>query len=315
MHPALSVIVFTTASGAGYGLLVWYGLLSAFSGAPGDRLVALIVLPLALVLVTVGLLSSTFHLGRPERAWRAFSQWRTSWLSREGICSFVTYGPAGLLLLLWMVSPAPGALGVVLGLITAVASLVTIYCTAMIYASLKTIHQWCNAYVVPNYLALGLYSGALLLAAILHLTGHGSQGVDIVVLIAGLAALIAKLGYWHFIATTRHPSSPESATGLGNLGKVRLFEAPHTEENYLMREMGFTIARKHADKLRRLSLLALFAAPLILVLIAIFMSGVAAAFALVIAVVFAAAGVLVERWLFFAEARHVVTLFYGARAA
>jgi DMSO reductase anchor subunit len=315
MHPALSVIVFTTASGAGYGLLVWYGLLSAFSGTPGDRVVALIVLPLALALVTVGLLSSTFHLGRPERAWRAFSQWRTSWLSREGICSFVTYGPAGLLLLAWIISPAPGTVAVVLGLITAVASLVTIYCTAMIYASLKTIHQWCNAYVVPNYLALGLYSGALLLATILHLTGHGSQGVDMVVLIAGLAALVAKLGYWRFIATTRHPSSPESATGLGNIGKVRLFEAPHTEENYLMREMGFTIARKHADKLRRLSLLALFAAPLVLVLIAILMNGVAAAFALVVAVALAAAGVLVERWLFFAEARHVVTLFYGARAA
>jgi len=315
MHPALSVIVFTTASGAGYGLLVWYGLLSAFSGTPGDRLVALIVLPLALVLVTVGLLSSTFHLGRPERAWRAFSQWRTSWLSREGICSFVTFGPAGLLLLAWIVSPAPGVVAVVLGLITAVASIVTIYCTAMIYASLKTIHQWCNAYVVPNYLALGLYSGALLLATILHLTGHGSQGVDMVVIIAGLAALIAKLGYWRFIATTRHPSSPESATGLGNIGKVRLFEAPHTEENYLMREMGFTIARKHADKLRKLSLLALFAAPLVLVLIAILVNGVAAAFALVAAVALAAAGVLVERWLFFAEARHVVTLFYGARAA
>lgn len=315
MHPALSVIIFTTASGAGYGLLVWYGLMSAFSGAPGDRMVALVVLPLALVLVTVGLLSSTFHLGRPERAWRAFSQWRTSWLSREGICSFVTYVPAGLLLLAWIVWPAPGAIAVALGLITAVASLVTIYCTAMIYASLKTIHQWHNAYVVPNYLALGLYSGALLLATILHLFGQGSQGVDIVVLVAGVAALIAKLSYWRFIATTRHPSSPESATGLGNIGKVRLFEAPHTEENYLMREMGFSIARKHAEKLRRISLLALFAAPLVLVLLAILTSGVMATVSLVIAVLLAAVGVLVERWLFFAEARHVVTLFYGARAA
>ncbi|MBN9604207.1 MAG: dimethyl sulfoxide reductase anchor subunit [Afipia felis] len=315
MHPALSVIVFTTASGAGYGLLVWYGLMSAFSGTPGDRLLALVVLPLALALVTVGLLSSTFHLGRPERAWRAFSQWRTSWLSREGVCSFVTYIPAGLLLLAWIISPAPGALAVALGLITAVASLVTIYCTAMIYASLKTIHQWHNAYVVPNYLALGLYSGALLLATILHLLGHGSQGVDIVVLVAGLAALIAKLGYWRFISTTHHPSSPESATGLGNIGKVRLFEAPHTEENYLMREMGFSIARKHAEKLRSISLLALFAAPLVLVLIAILISGAAAAITLVVAVLLAALGVLVERWLFFAEARHVVTLFYGARAA
>src|ERR1700761_222784 len=105
MHPALSVIVFTTTSGAGYGLLIWYGLMAAIPGAPGGRLLALVMVPLALVLVTAGLLSSTFHLGQPKRAWRAFSQWRTSWLSREGVCSFVTYAPAGLLALIWIVSP------------------------------------------------------------------------------------------------------------------------------------------------------------------------------------------------------------------
>lgn len=315
MHPALSVIIFTAASGAGYGLLVAYGLMSAFSGAPGDRVVALTVLPLALALVTAGLLSSTFHLGRPERAWRALSQWRTSWLSREGVSSFVTYAPAGLLLLAWIISPAPGGIAVFLGLVTAGASLVTIYCTAMIYASLKTVHQWRNAYVVPNYFALGLYSGALLLAAVLHVLGHGARGVDLAALVAGGAALFGKVRYWRFIRTTAHPSTPESATGLGHIGKVRLFEAPHTEENYLMREMGFSIARKHADKLRRLSLLALFAAPLALMLVAVLSGGVPAAIAAALAVPLAIVGLLVERWLFFAEARHVVTLFYGAQAA
>jgi len=315
MHPALSVIIFTTASGAGYGLFVWYGLMSAFLEVPSGRIVALVVLPLALVLVTAGLLSSTFHLGRPERAWRALSQWRTSWLSREGVSSFVTYAPAGLLTLAWIISPAPGTVVTALGLALACASLVTIYCTAMIYASLKTVHQWCNPYVAPNYLALGLYSGALLLAATLHVLGQGSAGVDIVALIAGIAAFAGKMSYWRFIATTRHPSSPGSATGLGHLGTIRLFEAPHTEENYLMREMGFTIARKHAERLRTISLLTLFAAPLALMLVAILAGGLTAAIAAVLAVLLAAVGVLVERWLFFAEARHVVTLFYGAQAA
>jgi DMSO reductase anchor subunit len=315
MHPALSVIIFTTASGAGYGLLICYGVMSALSGTQGGRVVALIVLPLALGLVTMGLLSSTFHLGRPERAWRALSQWRTSWLSREGVCSFVTYAPAGLLTLAWMLSPTPGALAPALGLVTACMSLVTIYCTAMIYASLKTVHQWCNSYVAPNYLALGLYSGAFLLAVILHLLDHGSQGVDLVALVTGLVALAGKLSYWHFIASTRHRSSPESATGLGPLGKVRLFEAPHTEENYLMREMGYSIARKHAEKLRRLSLLTLFAAPLVLMLVAILTDGIIAAGITAIALPLVAVGILIERWLFFAEARHVVTLFYGAPAA
>lgn len=315
MHPAFSVIVFTTASGAGYGLLVWHALMAAVAGGPAGRAVALVSLGLALALVTAGLLSSTFHLGRPERAWRALSQWRTSWLSREGVCSFVTYVPAGLLGLAWIVSPQPGAIAIVLGLITACAALVTIYCTAMIYASLKTVHQWRNRYVVPNYLALGLYSGALLLAATLRLLEGGSALIDGAVLASGVVALAGKLSYWRFIATTRHPSSPESATGLGHLGAVRLFEAPHTEENYLMREMGFSIARKHAEKLRKLAIATLFAAPLALTLLALSVGGAAAAVLSVVAVLFAAVGLIVERWLFFAEAKHVVTLFYGARAA
>ena len=108
MHPAYSVILFTTASGAGYGLLVWLGVLSAFGVLPADRWLGFTGLAISLALITVGLLASTFHLGHPERAWRAFSQWRTSWLSREGICSFVTYVPSGLLLLAWIVTPAPG---------------------------------------------------------------------------------------------------------------------------------------------------------------------------------------------------------------
>lgn len=315
MHPALSIIVFTTASGAGYGMLVWYGLMSAFYGSPGGRVVALVVLPFALVMVTVGLLASTLHLGRPERAWRALSQWRTSWLSREGICSIATYAPAGLLTLAWIVSPPAGFVAAALGLMMVCASLATIYCTAMIYASLKTVHQWCNPYVVPNYLALGLYSGALFLAAALQLVGRGLMSVDLIVVVVGLAALAGKLSYWHFIATTRHPSSPESATGLGQFGKVSLFEAPHTEESFVMREMGFTIARKHAKELRMLSLLALFGAPLILMPLAALIGGVYAAVTMVLAVLLATFGVLVERWLFFAEARHVVTLFYGARVA
>ena len=103
MNPAYSVILFTTASGAGYGLMVWLALAVLFgSVAPAGPLAA-VGLVLALGLVTVGLLSSTLHLGRPERAWRAVTQWSTSWLSREGVLALATYVPAGLWLLVqWL---------------------------------------------------------------------------------------------------------------------------------------------------------------------------------------------------------------------
>ncbi|MGE0726177.1 MAG: DmsC/YnfH family molybdoenzyme membrane anchor subunit, partial [Alphaproteobacteria bacterium] len=96
MHPALSVIVFTTASGAGYGLLALLGLLAPFGLVPASTWFGLAATGLALVAVAGGLLSSTLHLGHPERAWRAMSQWRSSWLSREGLAAVVSFFPAGL---------------------------------------------------------------------------------------------------------------------------------------------------------------------------------------------------------------------------
>ena len=103
MHPAKSVIFFTTASGAGYGLLFWLGLYGSLGLLPAGTWFAVVGFGLALVLVTAGLISSTFHLGHPERAWRALSQWRSSWLSREGVAAIVTYVPAGLYGLAWLI--------------------------------------------------------------------------------------------------------------------------------------------------------------------------------------------------------------------
>jgi hypothetical protein len=97
MNPAYSVILFTTASGAGYGLLALLGFVGFNHGPASSFIFGLVAIVIALGLITIGLLSSTFHLGHPERAWRAFSQWRSSWLSREGVAAVVTYGPAVLL--------------------------------------------------------------------------------------------------------------------------------------------------------------------------------------------------------------------------
>ena len=137
----LSVIFFTTASGAGYGLLFLLSLLSVFGLLPPDRLFGLVALGLGAAW-SCSVLSSTFHLGRPERAWRAFSQWRSSWLSREGVAAAVaTFFPLALFAFGWVWLGGTG------GLFGWPASrrpscAITVACTAMIYASLKTIRQW-----------------------------------------------------------------------------------------------------------------------------------------------------------------------------
>jgi DMSO reductase anchor subunit len=185
----------------------------------------------------------------------------------------------------------------------------------MIYASLPTIQRWHNGWVVPNYMALGCMTGALLLGLLIRAFGVATDAATLATSILIPVAALLKLRYWRFIDRSRATSTPASATGLGAGGTVRLLEAPHTEENYLMREMGYRIARKHAAKLRRIALAAGFAAPLALTLLTLLVGRWGGALLGLLAVLSAALGVLVERWLFFAEARHVVTLYYGADRA
>jgi sulfite dehydrogenase (quinone) subunit SoeC len=312
MHPAYSIIFFTTASGAGYGLLALLGLGVLSGHLPAAQGFGSVAFALALALVSAGLLASLGHLGHPERAWRALTQWRSSWLSREGVAAILAFLPTLALAWTWVIggaaSPAAAAL-------TVLAAVVTIVCTAMIYASLKPIHAWRNGWTVPLYLVLALYTGALWLALLAQLFALALPGLGLVAALLGLIATALKIGYWRFIDTTRSASTPETATGLGSIGKVRMLDPPHTEANYLMKEMGFRVARKHSRKLRLMVLLAGFGLPILLSLLAAPAPvGLAIALSLV-AALSGSLGILVERWLFFAEARHTVMLYYGASHA
>lgn len=314
MHPALSIIVFTTLSGMGYGLLAWLGILGPLGLIPVGRVSGIAGDVLALLFVTAGLLTSSLHLGRPERAWRALSQWRSSWLSREGIASLLTYIPAGLYG--WLLfAGSDRMVSAIAGGAAAAGAVVTVICTAMIYRSLKPIRRWNNRWVVPNYLALSAATGGAWLVAVLDLAGDGRPGVAAAAAAMFAAAAALKVAYWRFIDQDRAGPTIGSATGLGHLGTVRQLDPPHSEDNYLMKEMGFRIARRHAAKLRRIALASGFAAPIVLLLAAAGSHGVLAAAAALAAALTATAGVLVERWLFFAEAKHTVTLYYGAAAA
>ncbi len=316
MHPAFSVIFFTTASGAGYGLLALLGFGNALGLVPAAGWFGFWSLGLALVLIAGGLIASTAHLGHPERAWRAFSQFRTSWLSREGVAAVSTFVPFAVFGIGWVFFAKTEGVWALPGLAAAVGGGITVFTTAMIYRSLRPIHQWHNAHVVPVYLALALATGALLLNALVHLWGHAQPAIGYLALAACALAAWLKHRYWRFIDTTKAVSTPETATGLGARGKVRLLESPHQVDNYLMREMGFRVARKHAFKLRRIALAALFAAPMTLTLLTVLAPvGAGTALLTILAALSAALGVGVERWLFFAEAKHTVTLYYGATDA
>ncbi|WP_108484496.1 dimethyl sulfoxide reductase anchor subunit family protein [Oceaniglobus ichthyenteri] len=292
MHPAASIIAFTTLSGMGFGLLAFLGV-----GLPRvEGFNAFIFFAVAFALAAGGLVFSTFHLGHPERALKAFTQWRTSWLSREGWASVITLGVMGLFaaaLIFFGLRIAP------LGWLGALACIATVYITSMIYASIKTVPRWAHWSTNAMFIGYSLSGGALL---------SGEVNAAIILLAAtGIGQfLVWQAGDARFAASG---STAETATGLGHIGKVRLFEAPHSEGNYLTKEMVFVIARKHAIKLRIIALVLAFAAPIVMLLLP-FNHIVAA-----IAVLSHLCGVLVSRWLFFAEAEHTVSLYYGRQAA
>jgi DMSO reductase anchor subunit len=314
MHPALSIIFFTTSSGAGFALLALLGLGAPLGLLPEGAGFAFSALALAMALAVGGLGSSTLHLGRPERAWRAFSQWRSSWLSREGVLAVLTFLPTAVFGIGWVAFGASRGLIGLCGIFAAGLAAATILCTGMIYASLKPIQQWHNRWVVPNYLALGLMSGCLVLDFLVRLWSADAGGIALLTVIAVLAAWWMKERYWRLIDTTSARSTAASATSLGSRGRVRVLEAPHTEENYLLKEMGFRIARKHRTRLRRVARLAGFAVPAVSSFCALWLGGAIGGIIAGLGVASAALGLVVERWLFFAEAKHTVILYYGADA-
>lgn len=290
MHPAPSVIVFTTLSGLGFGLLFWLGL-----GMPGvTGWTALAFFVIAFGLAVGGLMASTFHLGHPERAMKAFTQWRSSWLSREGVAAVLALLVMGLFALGLVFMSANW---MVLGWLGALLALATVFTTSMIYAQLKTIPRWHTPLTSALFVSISLAGGALL-----------AGQVAFALILMPLAGVVQVM-WWvqGDKALTQSGTSLASATGLGDVGTVRAFEPPHTGTNYLLREFVHVVGRKHSTKLRAIALGLGYVLPVVLLLLPF-----NHVFALV-AVLSHLAGIAASRWLFFAEAEHVVGLYYGKR--
>jgi len=293
MHPAKSVILFTTLSGLGFGLMFWLGL--GFVEADANW-TALFMCFVAGALSSIGLIASTFHLGNPQRALKAFSQWRSSWLSREGLISVAAMGIFAIYGGFWVFEGARLAL---VGYLLSALSLGTIICTAMIYAQLKTVPRW-NSNLTPAMFVVFALTGGALIAGLLMIA---------VVLLIVLAAL--QWLHWRRgdSGLAGRGSTPETATGLGHIGQVRLLEAPHSGPNYLMNEMVYKIGRNRARALRIATMILGVGIPLILIALALASPYWLVTF-LVLATLSHTLGTLTSRWLFFAEAEHAVSLYY-----
>ena len=290
MNPAPSVIVFSVLSGMGFGLLFYLG--AGFVHPYGS--VAFLWWGLGYGLAIIGLMAATLHLANPRNALKAFSQWRSSWLSREGIAAVAT-----LLLL------APVALSDWLhlgwprqiGYLGAGLALFTVFTTSMIYTQIKAVPRW-NHWINPvMFMAFALTGGAVL----------AGQWFAVYV-VAGLGVLLIwvwNIGDQQF---NKRAQTLGTATGLDRIGDVTVFEQAHTAGNYLLREMIYVVARKHVAKLRLIAVAMAAAVPAILLALLPFAP---ATFAM--AAICHLIGAFAARWLFFAQAEHVVGLYYGKR--
>lgn len=292
MKPAASLIIFTVLSGFGFGLLFWLNLdLHSSAYFP-----SIISFPAAFVISSVGLLSSTFHLGNPQRALLAFTQWRSSWLSREAILAsfaIITSVIHGFFVIIY------DRYFFFLGLVAAILCLLTIFSTAMIYTQMKTVPRW-NMKITPAlFLLYGLVGTSTVLA------------IEILSFILFLTLGLVQVSSWRMGDTQfKKLSNINTATGLSDSNKlVRMLEPPHTGSNYLLKEMVNVVAQKHIFKLRWISLFLLSLLPALLT-IAVATGNEHYPFLVFGIVLVNVTGTLISRWLFFSEAEHVVGLYY-----
>jgi DMSO reductase anchor subunit len=291
MRPAWSVILLTTLIGAGQGLFLAAFASGLFRPVPADF--ALSAAALSLLLCGAGLTASFFHLGRPGRAWRSAAMWRTSWLSREVIVLPAFMAAVGA----WGLVPS-----IALGLAAALLAVALFVCTGMIYACLKFLQEWHTPLTVVNYTALGCASGLTAAAALAALFDRPlARPYAAAALVLGAAAYLLRVAALARNARLRPKSTLASAIGVKHPRIVQIAQGA-MGGSFNTREFFHGRPREVVRAARWALLGLLFPVPALLLL---------AGFP---AVAFFAqfAGLLAERWYFFAEARHPQNLYYQA---
>ena len=306
MHPAFSILFFTTLAGAAQGLLVALAL-AQMAGVATDGNLVLRAVGLGVALLLAGLAASFLHLGHKMRAWRAVLMWRTSWMSREVI---VMPAYIALAALWWLVlyTGSDGALARALPWAIVAGALLLWYCTAMIYACLRFIQEWAHWSTVANFILIGLASGSVLACALAASAGEGALLAALAPWTA-LATLLAALARWHSLrrnAALRPVSTLQSATGIPARKLVQK-SMGMSAGAFNTREFFHGASQLALRNVRWAFVLGLFVLPLALQLCALTS---AATWPWAWAALLQAPSLIAERWVFFAQAKHPQNLYY-----
>jgi len=324
MHPAFSVIFLTTLIGAGQGLFLALYTSQLYS--------ALNVLPLplqdahefyglgsfvAFLLLVAGLLSSFFHLGRPERAWRSASQWRTSWLSREVLVLPAFIGATALYGMVHYFNFNPslftiGAgfnvdLSLLIGAATTVLAFLLFICTGMIYACIKFLQEWASPLTVINYTLLGTASGftlATVFSAFIQpqlITFFAGWAIIITI-----AAFISRAISLIRNSRIKYKSSMATAIGIRD-SRIQQKSRGFMAGSFNTREFFHGMTDVFMKNIKWAFIVLVFFVPVILLSLSF---NQATPLLLVTAFIVQYIGLLAERWFFFAQANHPQNLYY-----
>ncbi|WP_298233025.1 DmsC/YnfH family molybdoenzyme membrane anchor subunit [uncultured Azohydromonas sp.] len=312
MNPSLSIVVFTTLAGSAQGLVVALALavLAGAAPSPGFMLASLL---LAEALLGVALGAAFAHLGRPARAWRAAAMWRSSWMSREVIVlpAFMAVTAAWALAAWLEFSTTVQA---ALALAALGLSALLWLCTGMVYACLRVVREWAHPLTVLNYTLMGLAAGCVLAGAVAAAAGEDALAAALLPWALGLTVLAwaGRIGALRRNDALVPRSTPQSATGLRGTRVVQLSMGftggSHNTREFFHRAPGGTLRL-----VRPAFVLLAFKLPVLL--LALCWAGVwSGLFAWWLAVLLQSAGLLAERWYFFAQVRHPQNVYYQAVA-
>jgi DMSO reductase anchor subunit len=320
MKPALSVILLTTLIGVGQGLFLayysaeWLALWSILPAAQNDY--SGYAAGISVTLLVAGLGASFFHLGHPERAWRAAAMWRTSWLSREVIALPITMllilGYAllkitGLDRLMFVLGESiPVSISTIVGFGAVIAVCALFICTAMIYACLKFLRQWHSPLTVLNFILMGGASGFTLATTISAYTRDGRFAYFVgMAIFLTLAALVSRFASLSRNKNLRSPSSLQSAIGVHH-PTIRQIAQGAMGGSFNTRAFIHSYGASVVRLARRSFLVLGFIVPVVLLQASSDISWILCASALVLQYL----GLLVERWYFFIEAEHPQNIYY-----
>jgi DMSO reductase anchor subunit len=325
MHPAFSVILLTTLIGAGQGLFL--ALVAAHSRVllgllppAADQTLYVTGSVVALALLAAGLVSSFFHLGRPERAWRSAAMWRTSWLSREVIVLPAFMGAVALYGLLHATGWSPAVhegreglvvdLSFVVGVLGCVLAFALFVCTGMVYACMRFLAEWHTPLTPINYTLLGGASGFVLAAALTGL--FEPQWTEFFVGWAIVLTVLGAIGRGASLVRNgrlKPRSTIQSAIGVKHPRVVQL-SMGFMGGSFNTREFFHHAGPGRLRAVKPTFILLAFVLPLVLLAVALGRPADGSAGLLVAAFLLQYAGLLAERWFFFAQANHPQNLYY-----